>query len=260
MIAWTDIESTGLDEDKDHLLEVALVITDDDLNEVSAASVVVQPVGVLDVEALDLDPEVRKMHTLNGLFAEVKTTPLHRYEGELQLIEVVKAAFAKVPPVAIDRCAQCGRDKDEHRLIGTGGSICQAEGYYGAAFIAKLVPALSQTPLAGSTVSFDRRFLKKHMKQLEAMFSYSSIDVSSLVELAKRWAPVIYEARPKAHRGLADVRESIRYLRFFREVGFINGLAMVNPLLVRPNIGSVPSLLAPGVERTAADLIGGTSK
>jgi oligoribonuclease (3'-5' exoribonuclease) len=240
MIAWTDVESTGLEPKTDHLLEVAIVITDDELNEIAHASVVVQPVGVLDVEKLDLDPEVRKMHTDNHLFEEVKATPLHRYEGELVFIDAVKAAFKDVPPVAIDKCAQCRESKNKHQPH-PDGLFCVAEGYYGSEFVAKLVPALSQTPLAGSTVGFDRRFLKEHMKSLEAMFSYRSIDVSSLVELAKRWAPEIYEKRPKAengaaHRALADVRESINYLRYFREVGFIKSSLKIDPLVALPSL------------------------
>ena len=64
---------------------------------------------------------------------------------------------------------------------------------------------------------------------LESLFSYRSIDVSSLTEIAKRWSPTIYEGRPKAkpeeiaHRALADVRESIAYLRYYRESGFVGG-------------------------------------
>ena len=246
MIVWTDIESTGLDAKKDHLLEVAIVITDDELNEVAHDVVVVQPVGVVDIDKLEMDPKVRKMHTDNGLFEDVKKTPLHRYEGELQLIAVVKEAFKKVPPVAIDKCAQCVRSEKEHveQLHPTSAmplmaKLCPAEGYYTSSFQAKYVPALSQTPLAGSTVGFDKSFLKEHMPKLEAMFSYRSIDVSSIVELAKRWAPAVYEGRPKAdkaHRGLADVRESIAYLRYFRTCGFITSFVLgelprSNPLM-----------------------------
>lgn len=236
MIVWTDIESTGLNPRKDHLLEVAVVITDDELNEVALSSVVVQPIGALDVEKLELDPIVRKMHTDNKLFADVKATPLHRYEGELQLMALVKETFKDVPPVMTDMCAQCRQSKDKHlQTLSSPESatsclkqsfFCTADGFTGSEFVTKLVPALSQTPMAGSTVGFDRAFLKEHMPKLEAMFSYRSIDVSSIVELAKRWAPSIYDGRPKAnngaaHRALADVRESINYLRFFRETGFV---------------------------------------
>jgi len=245
MIVWCDIESTGLNPRKDHLLEVAVVITDDELNEVANATVVVQPVGVTNIDALEMDPKVRKMHTVNGLFEEVKKTPLHRYEGELQLIDVVKAAFKNVPPVEIDSCAQCRESKSKHSTSVPPPDmkarlLCQAEGYNGSEFVTKLVPAITQTPMAGSTISFDRAFLKEHMPKLEAMFSYRSIDVSSLVELAKRWAPGIYDGRPKkadAHRGLADVRESINYLRFFRETGFVkSNMVIVNPLVSLPSL------------------------
>lgn len=273
MITWGDCETTGL-EDTDHLLEVALVVTDDDLAEVGATSVVVSPVGVtIDQLIPKMDPKVVKMHTDNGLFEEVRKTPLHRYEGEQKLVEFIKGIFKTVPPVEIDKCAQCGQQKGAHwDLAPPPGApqrfTCQAEGYRGVEFVAKLVPALSQTPLAGSTVGFDRRVLSREMSKFEKLFSYRSIDVSSIVELAKRWAPQVYENRPKAekgaaHRALADIRESINYLRFFKETEFINCSASAagtrfdpNPLLARPK-PSAPSLLAPGVERAAADLIGG---
>lgn len=253
MIAWTDVETTGLSPQKDHLLEVAIVITDDDLKEVSASSVVVQPVGVVDVEALDLDPKVRKMHTENGLFEEVKKTPFHRYEGEQLLISMVKAAFANVPPVAIDKCAQCGRRKVEHSSImpppGVESRVmCQAPGYRGVEWVAKMMPALGSTPLAGfSTGDLDRNFLRWHMRQLESLFSYHTIDITSITEIAKRWAPRIYEGRPKAeretHRALQDVRESIEYLRYYRETGFINCAA--TPIGTRFDCPSNPSTLGP---------------
>jgi oligoribonuclease (3'-5' exoribonuclease) len=104
---------------------------------------------------------------------------------------------------------------------------CTADGYHGSSFVAKYLPAVSQTPLAGSTIAFDRSFLRAHMESLHSKFHYRSIDASSLTELAKRWSPAVYEARPKkddgaAHRALPDIRESIEYLRYFKAAGFIN--------------------------------------
>ena len=79
-------------------------------------------------------------------------------------------------------------------------------------------------PLAGSTVGFDRRWLKRHLPSVEGLVSYRALDVSTITESAKRWAPDIYAGRPKkasAHRALADVRESIAYLSYYLDTGFL---------------------------------------
>lgn len=185
MIVWVDVESTGLDPKRDHLLEVALVVTDDALNEVAYTGVVMQPVGV-DIDSIKMDAVVEKMHTENGLFEEVRLTRGRRHIAEERLRDWLSAVVRDM------------FSSDEK---------------------------LDRVPLAGSTVGFDRAFLREHMPALESMFSYRSIDVSSITELAKRWAPAIYEKRPKAgkaHRALADVRESIEYLRFYRREKFID--------------------------------------
>jgi oligoribonuclease len=80
--------------------------------------------------------------------------------------------------------------------------------------------------LAGSTVGFDQTWIRGHMPRLAALFSHKVIDVSSITQLAKRWAPRIYEGRPSgvvAHRVAADIIESINYLKYYRATGFIDG-------------------------------------
>ncbi len=239
MIIWCDTETTGLNPVKDHLLEVALVVTDDDLVELASTSVVMQPVGV-SIDSVQMDKVVVEMHTKNGLLTEIRAMEkgerqlIRRHEAEQQLIDFLRDAFRLVPPVAIEKCAHCGRGLKEHNFeieMCVGGvdrpvPYCMADGYYNTQFHPKLVPAVSQTPLAGSTVSFDRSFLRQHMPKLESRVHYRSIDVSSLTELAARWAPEIYAARPKAedgaaHRALPDILENIEYLRYFRRAGFV---------------------------------------
>lgn len=88
------------------------------------------------------------------------------------------------------------------------------------------VEDLRQIPLAGSTIDFDRRWLRHHMPKLEALFSYRSVNVSTLTELTQRWAPAVYNNRPKkdagvAHRALEDARQSVAVLRYYRDVGFV---------------------------------------
>ena len=71
----------------------------------------------------------------------------------------------------------------------------------------------------GNSICQDRRFLARHMPELEAFFHYRNLDVSTLKELARRWRPEIYGGFTKtgAHLALDDIRESIRELQYYRE-------------------------------------------
>jgi oligoribonuclease len=76
-----------------------------------------------------------------------------------------------------------------------------------------------RSPMCGNSICQDRRFLARHMPALERFFHYRNLDVSTLKELAQRWAPQIAAAFHKSstHLALDDVRESIRELKFYRE-------------------------------------------
>jgi oligoribonuclease len=85
-------------------------------------------------------------------------------------------------------------------------------------FLGQWVEA-KRSPMCGNSICQDRRFLARHMPALEAYFHYRNLDVSTLKELAQRWAPNIAEGFRKAgtHLALDDVRESIRELQYYRE-------------------------------------------
>jgi len=76
-----------------------------------------------------------------------------------------------------------------------------------------------RSPMCGNSICQDRRFLARHMPSLERFFHYRNLDVSTLKELAARWAPQVAEGFRKtaAHLALEDVRESIRELQYYRE-------------------------------------------
>ena len=85
-------------------------------------------------------------------------------------------------------------------------------------FLAPLVnPSLS--PMCGNSICQDRRFMARLMPDLERFFHYRNLDVSTLKELARRWAPQVSEGFTKqgAHLAKADIHESIRELRHYRE-------------------------------------------
>ncbi len=75
------------------------------------------------------------------------------------------------------------------------------------------------SPMCGNSICQDRRFLARHMPDLEAFFHYRNLDVSSLKELARRWRPELLEGFKKsgAHLALDDIRDSIAELRHYRE-------------------------------------------
>lgn len=85
-------------------------------------------------------------------------------------------------------------------------------------FLQPLVPA-KVSPMCGNSVCQDRRFLARHMPELEAWFHYRNLDVSTLKELARRWRPDLTGKFIKQgkHEALADIYESIGELKFYRE-------------------------------------------
>ncbi|MGL5335023.1 MAG: oligoribonuclease [Enterovibrio sp.] len=85
-------------------------------------------------------------------------------------------------------------------------------------FLAKWVPA-GASPMCGNSIGQDRRFLVRHMPQLEAFFHYRNVDVSTIKELVCRWQPQILQKFTKkgSHLALDDILESIEELRFYRQ-------------------------------------------
>ena len=86
--------------------------------------------------------------------------------------------------------------------------------------------AKNKSPMCGNTICQDRRFLARHMPELEAFFHYRNIDVSSIKELVQRWQPDLLKGFEKknTHKALDDIRESIEELKFYREKVFIPGI------------------------------------
>lgn len=86
------------------------------------------------------------------------------------------------------------------------------------AFLSQYLPERT-SPICGNSICQDRRFLARHMPQLEAWFHYRNLDVSALKELCKRWRPELAAQFRKAqrHEALADIYESIDELKFYRE-------------------------------------------
>jgi len=174
-LVWIDCEMTGLDLTADALIEVALLVTDAELNVVGdGVDLVIKPPW----EALDQMPQVvREMHTASGLLEELP-----------QGITMAEA---------------------QDRLL---------------AAVREFVPEPRKAPLCGNSIATDRGFIARDLPGLDAHLHYRMVDVSSIKELARRWYPRVYFASPEkkgGHRALADIRESIDELRYYREALFV---------------------------------------
>jgi oligoribonuclease len=169
-LIWIDLEMTGLRPEIDHIIEMALIVTDSDLNTIAEAPVwaIHQSDAVLEL----MDGWNRSTHGRSGLVDRIRASTFDE-----AAVETAALAFLRehVPPKASPMC---------------GNSICQ-----------------------------DRRFLARWMPELEAYFHYRHVDVSTLKELARRWKPDLMKGVPKEgkHEALADVRESIAELKYYRE-------------------------------------------
>jgi len=103
------------------------------------------------------------------------------------------------------------------RVLDSTTSIATAEALT-VEFLARWVPA-NRSPICGNSICQDRRFLYRRMPRLERYFHYRNLDVSTIKELARRWAPGISKGFTKesAHTALSDIRDSVAELRYYRQ-------------------------------------------
>ncbi|MGN7947895.1 oligoribonuclease [Microbacterium sp. 22215] len=108
--------------------------------------------------------------------------------------------------------------------IPDGVSLAEAQEQT-LAYIKRFAPLERKAPLAGNTIGTDRMFLAKYMPQVDQWLHYRNVDVSSIKELSRRWYPRVFfqaPAKDGGHRALADILESIRELRYYREAVFVD--------------------------------------
>jgi oligoribonuclease len=115
-------------------------------------------------------------------------------------------------------------NRNQHRKSGLWQRVLESDIDHACAeaetvaFLAQWVPA-GKSPMCGNSICQDRRFLYRQMPALEKFFHYRNLDVSTLKELAKRWAPELCKgfSKESAHTALSDVHDSIAELRYYRE-------------------------------------------
>jgi oligoribonuclease len=168
-LIWIDLEMTGLDPERDRIIELATIITDGDLDIVAEGPVIAvhQPEPVLEL----MDDWNRTTHGGSGLLDRVRASRVTEREAELATLQFLAGHLAA-----------------------------------------------GDSPMCGNSICQDRRFLARHMPGLERFFHYRNLDVSTLKELARRWAPPVLAGVEKksVHLALDDIRESIAELRHYR--------------------------------------------
>ncbi|WP_033438390.1 oligoribonuclease [Saccharothrix sp. NRRL B-16314] len=141
-------------------------------------------------------------------------------EGVDVVIHADDTALDSMPDVVMQMHAKSGLTEEVRRSAVT---LADAEAQV-LAYIKEWVPDPRTAPLAGNSIATDRGFIARDMPELDAHLHYRMVDVSSIKELCRRWYPRIYYAQPGkglAHRALADIRESIRELAYYRRTAFV---------------------------------------
>ncbi len=169
-LVWIDLEMTGLDHDRCSILEIATIVTTEDLEVVAEGP----DFAIHNTEAqLETLSEWSREHfTASGLLERCAASDIDRAQAEAETLAFVKK--------------HCKREK---------------------------------SPLCGNSVHTDRAFLYNQMRQLHDYLHYRNVDVSSWKEMLRRWYPHAYDPPRKAgkHEALADIRESIAELRYYRD-------------------------------------------
>jgi len=148
-------------------------------------------------------------------------------DSELNLLDDGVDVLIKPPAEALDTMNDVVREM--HTVSGLlaelehGQTLGEAQDLV-LAYIRQHVPDSRKVPLCGNSIATDRSFLARDMPELDDFLHYRMVDVSSIKELARRWYPRAYFASPEkhgGHRALADIRESIRELRYYRKAVFV---------------------------------------
>ncbi|SCF33322.1 oligoribonuclease [Micromonospora viridifaciens] len=141
-------------------------------------------------------------------------------EGVDVVIHADEAALDGMPEIVRTMHAKSGLTEEVRRSTVT---LAEAEDMV-LDYVTTYVKDVRSAPLCGNSIATDRGFIARDMPRLDAHLHYRMIDVSSIKELCRRWYPRVYFGQPQkglAHRALADIRESIRELEYYRRTIFV---------------------------------------
>lgn len=148
-------------------------------------------------------------------------------DGNLTVLDDGVDLVIKPPAEAVDQMVPVVREMHAtsgliHELAA-GVTLAEAQEQV-LRYVRSHVQDARKVPLCGNSIATDRAFLARDMPELDAFLHYRMVDVSSIKELARRWYPRAYFASPPkrgGHRALADIRESIQELQYYREAIFV---------------------------------------
>jgi oligoribonuclease len=141
-------------------------------------------------------------------------------DGVDVVIGATAEELARMPDVVRDMHASSGLTDE---VVASTVTLADAEQQV-LAYIKEWVPEARKAPLCGNSIATDRGFLTRDMPELDGWLHYRMVDVSSIKELARRWYPRAYYASPKkggGHRALADIKESVQELTYYRAAIFV---------------------------------------
>ncbi|MGC4867354.1 oligoribonuclease [Micromonospora sp. DT53] len=141
-------------------------------------------------------------------------------DGVDVVIHADEAALEGMPEIVQTMHAKSGLTEEVRRSVVT---LAEAEDLV-LDYVRTFVKDPRTAPLCGNSIATDRGFIARDMPRLDAHLHYRMIDVSSIKELCRRWYPRVYFGQPQkglAHRALADIRESIRELEYYRRTIFV---------------------------------------
>ncbi len=168
-LIWIDLEMTGLDTDRDSIIEIATVVTDSQLKILAEGPelAITHPLAALE----SMDEWNRTQHGKSGLWRRVLEQGVTMAQAESRTLDFLQSWVGR-----------------------------------------------KQSPMCGNSICQDRRFMHRLMPSLEQYFHYRNLDVSTVKELARRWAPEVLFGvhKDSAHTALSDVRDSIEELRHYR--------------------------------------------
>lgn len=186
------------------------------MSEASSAPATQAPNGRMvwiDLEMTGLDPQTDEIVEIAVIVTEADLTEID--EGLSIVIKPNEAPLAAMDDVVVSMHTASGLIDE----IPKGTTLSDAESRV-LEYVTSHIPEPRKAPLAGSSVYVDRMFLARYMPDLDTHMHYRLVDVSSIKELTKRWYPRAYFNTPEKtgnHRALADIRESIAELRYYRD-------------------------------------------
>lgn len=169
-LIWIDLEMTGLSPERDRILEIATIVTDEHLTILAEGPVFA--IHQTDERLAGMDAWNTRQHNGSGLVKRVRESTYNEARAEKETIEFLSTYLDK-----------------------------------------------GKSPMCGNSICQDRRFLCNYMPELADFFHYRNLDVSTLKELAIRWAPQLLQGVKKhsKHLALDDIKDSIDELRYYRE-------------------------------------------